>query len=97
MVFARLMAAEERIRTRIHNFRAPIKNPRILFLVQCTYFVAPVVLGGLLMQLVIPDPDAMRSKIKQPTAEEQAVIDEQKKRMQEQMDAALAARRSHQR
>lgn len=94
MVFAAIMAAEERIRSRIHSFRAPIKNPRLLFLVQCTYFVAPVVLGGLFMQFIIPDPDEMRSKIKPPTPEEQEVINAHKRRMQEQMDAALAARRA---
>lgn len=95
MVFAAIMRAEERIRTRIHNFRMPIKNKRTLFVVHCLYFVTPVVLGSCFMQWIIPSEQEMRARIKPPTPEEQALIDAQKRRLQQQMDDALERRRQH--
>ena len=85
-------AWEERVRTRIHNFRLPIKNKRTLYLVQVTYFLSPVVIGGAIMQYVIPSPETMKGRIKMPTAEEQQVIDAERQRLQEQFDAARRAR-----
>ena len=92
MALQTLLAWEERIRTRIHSIRIPIKNKRTLVLVQCLYFITPVVLGGALMQYIIPDPESMRQQIKQPTPEEQAKIDAERRRLQEQFDEARKAR-----
>ena len=90
------MHYEEKIRTRIHSFRMPIKNKRVLFAVQCMYFVTPLALGSMVMSYVIPSPEEMRKQIKPPTPEQQAVIDAHKRRLQEEMDAALAARAAKQ-
>ena len=87
-----LLAWEERVRTRIHSIRIPIKNKRTLVLVQCLYFITPVVLGGLLMQAILPDPEDMRKKIGPPSAEAQQKIDAERKRLQEQFDAARRER-----
>ena len=87
-----LLAWEERVRTRIHSIRIPIKNKRTLLLVQCMYFISPVVLGGLLMQAILPDPEDMRKTITPPTAEEQQKIDAERTRLQEQFDEARRAR-----
>ena len=87
-----LLAWEERVRTRIHSIKIPIKDKRTLFLVPCTYFFTPVVLGGLFMQYIIPTPEEMRAKITMPTEEEQQKIVAERRRLQEQFDAARRAR-----
>ena len=38
-----VFAAMERLKHRIHAFRMPIKDKRVFFLVQCAYFLAPIV------------------------------------------------------
>jgi len=85
------IAWQERVKHRIHNFRAPIKDKRVLFLVQCTYFIAPLGIGYWLMCLTVPDAESMRGKLKLPTPEEQARIDEHKRKLQSDMDAARQA------
>ena len=92
MVLTALIEWERRTRERIHSIRIPIKDKRTLFLVQCLYFITPVVLGTMVMQMVIPNPEQLRGKITAPTPEEQALIDAEKKRLQEQLDSARAAR-----
>ena len=92
MVFAALMRWEERIRTRIHSIRIPIKDPRLFFLVQCLYFVTPIALGAAFMPYVMARPDEMREQIAPPSPEAQAMIDAQKRRLQEQFNAARAQR-----
>ena len=46
-MFSRL----EALKHRIHNFRMPIRNQKLLFAVKCCYFVTPIILGHLLMQV----------------------------------------------
>ena len=87
------MRAEERIRTRIHSFRMPIRNKNLRLFVTFCYAMTPIVGGYQLMQYVVPDAEELRGKIKQPTPEEQAAIDAHKAKLQREMDAALAARR----
>ena len=48
-----IMGLEE-LKQRIHNFRMPIRNPRLLVAVKLVYLFTPVVLGYGVMQLVIP-------------------------------------------
>ena len=86
----------ERLKHRIHNFRAPIKNPKVLFLVQCLYFFAPLAAGYGIMVYTTPNPDDMRSRLKLPTPEEQAVINAHKRKLQDDMDAALSLRQQQQ-
>ena len=45
----------EELKHRIHSFRLPIRNRRVLFLVKTCYFLAPIALGGALMQWVTPE------------------------------------------
>ena len=79
-----------RLKHKIHNTRFPIKNKKLLFLVQCGYFFAPIVLGCYVMKLVTPDPEDMRARIRKPSTEEQAQIDAQLKKLQAEYDAARA-------
>lgn len=65
IMLRQLLALEERIRTRIHNARFPIKDRRALLAVQCVYFVTPIVLGYALMQAVIPPTERIRHEIEQ--------------------------------
>ena len=51
-MFSRL----EALKHRIHNFRMPIRNQKLLFAVKCCYFVTPIILGHLLMQVRTPRP-----------------------------------------
>eukprot|EP00322_Chrysochromulina_rotalis_P022066 CAMPEP_0115867074 /NCGR_PEP_ID=MMETSP0287-20121206/20580_1 /TAXON_ID=412157 /ORGANISM="Chrysochromulina rotalis, Strain UIO044" /LENGTH=48 /DNA_ID= /DNA_START= /DNA_END= /DNA_ORIENTATION= len=44
------------------------------------------------MQATVPDAATMKTKLKIPTPEEQAVIDAHKQRLQAEMNAALEAR-----
>ena len=56
------------------------------------YFVAPIVIGSQVMQFVMPTPEEMRAQIKPPSPEAQAAIDAHKRKLQEEMDAALRNR-----
>jgi thiol:disulfide interchange protein len=87
-----MFAALERLKHRIHNTRIPIKNPRVLFLVQCLYFVAPIVAGETLMPYIIPNPEEMRSRIPKPSEEDLNAIAAEKRRLQQQLDEARARR-----
>ena len=54
----------EALKHRIHSFRLPIRNKRVLFLVKTCYFFAPIAAGWALMQWVTPDPEELRSRMK---------------------------------
>ena len=90
--YTRLAAWEERTRHRIHNFRMPIKDARVLRLVQLGYFVVPIGLGYALMQAVIPPMDAVRDEIRaSPTGRShQPNLEAQKARLQSILDEAAA-------
>ncbi len=88
------IAWQERVKHRIHNFRAPIKDKRVLFLVQCTYFAVPLAIGYALMNMTVPDADSMRGRLKLPTPEEQAQIEAHKRKLQAEMDVALQLRQA---
>lgn len=84
----RLWAWEERIRRRIHNFRLPIKDVRLLRIVQLAYFTTPIVVGYAIMQRVIPAP----SEAVQPgtvlSQEHSAATEQQKRALQKVLDDA---------
>ncbi|KAG8460421.1 hypothetical protein KFE25_011912 [Diacronema lutheri] len=92
-----ITAWEERTRHRIHNFRMPIRDTRLLRLVQLCYFGAPIGLGYLLMQAVIPSTAAVRDEIRaSPTGRtHQPNLEAQKQQLQHILDevAARDARR----
>lgn len=77
----------DRLKERIHNFRVPIKNRRTLILVQCVYFVTPIVLGCALMQYIVPNPDDLREKLK-PSEGALALTDVQRRGLQQTLEAA---------
>lgn len=83
---------EERTRHRIHAFRVPIRDVRLLRLVQLCYFCAPIGLGYLLMQAVIPPTAAVRKEIDaSPTGRShQPNLDAQKRQLQLILDEAAA-------
>jgi hypothetical protein len=91
-LFQRLSAWEESTRHRIHNFRMPIRDWRVLKLVQLCYFVVPIGLGYALMQAVIPPTDAVRDEINaSPTGRmHQPNLDAQKLKLQAILDDAAA-------
>ena len=84
----------DRLKHRIHNTRIPIKDKRLLVLVQCLYFATPAIIGYGIMQMVLPDPEHVRKHMKPPSAEVVAEIEEQKRRIQMEMDAARGRRGS---
>ena len=84
MVFARL----ENLKERIHSFRLPIRNKKVLFLVQCCYLVTPVILGMKLMEWIQPDPDELRRKVLENATPEQI---EQSRAQGQGIKEALAA------
>ena len=86
-----MLAALERLKHRIHSFRLPIKSPRVLLAAKTLYFFLPIVLGSLVMQLVTPDPEAMRARLGAPSAHEREVIELQKARLRETFAAAERA------
>ena len=57
----------EELKQRIHAFRMPIRNPRLLLAVKMVYLFTPVVLGYGVMQLVIPDPDELKKAMAPPS------------------------------
>ena len=79
----------ESLKHRIHNFRIPIRNQRVLMLVKTVYFVTPIVLGSWLMQKIIPDPEAMRDKLK-PSDHAATLTAEHRRGLQETLAAAEA-------
>lgn len=96
MLIVRLAHRCGRLKHKIHNTRLPIKNKKLLFLVQCGYFCAPIVIGCYVMKLVEPDPEDMRARIRKPSPEAQAQIDAQRHKLQAEFDAARAARQREQ-
>mmetsp|Transcript_48086 Transcript_48086/g.111384 ORF Transcript_48086/g.111384 Transcript_48086/m.111384 type:complete len:102 (-) Transcript_48086:375-680(-) len=85
-----VFAAMDRLKHRIHNFRMPIKNKRVLFAVKTLYFFTPIVLGTLVMQVVTPDPAEMRRRF-EPTEEALRVTEAQKAHLRATLLAAEAA------
>ena len=83
-----VFAAMERLKHRIHAFRMPIKDKRVFFLVQCAYFLAPIVIGTAVMRAVVPDPEEMRARIN-PSAEAAAHTAQQHALFQQVLDGSL--------
>jgi hypothetical protein len=83
-----VFAAMERLKHRIHAFRMPIKDKRVFFLVQCAYFLAPIVIGTAVMRAVVPDPEEMRARIN-PSAEAAAHTAQQAELFQQALDGRL--------
>lgn len=84
--------AIERLKHRIHSIRIPIRNKKLLFAVQCGYFISPVVVGYFFMQWVIPSPESMRQQITPPSPEALAAIEQEKRRLQAELDNARRKR-----
>ena len=72
-----IMGLEE-LKQRIHNFRMPIRNPRLLVAVKLVYLFTPVVLGYGVMQLVIPDPEELKKAMSPPSEAAAALTKHQK-------------------
>ncbi|KAJ1622387.1 hypothetical protein T492DRAFT_913476 [Pavlovales sp. CCMP2436] len=89
-LYERITAWEERTRHRIHNFRMPIRDIRVLRLVQLGYFVVPIGLGCLLMQAVIRPVEIVHAEIRaSPTGRlQQPNLEAQKKELQLILDEA---------
>jgi hypothetical protein len=87
-LYERLSAWEERTRHRIHNFRMPIRDRRLLLLVQMGYFVTPIGLGYLLMQAVIRPAEIVHAEIRaSPTGRmHQGNLEAQKQELQAVLD-----------
>jgi hypothetical protein len=86
------MVSLEELKHKIHNTRFPIKDKRILFAVQCLYFITPVVLGCALMEFIKPDPEALRAKLK-PTDLSIAMTERNKRGMEQALAEAEAVAR----
>ena len=84
--------ALERLKHKIHNTRIPIKDKRLLFFVQCCYFVSPIVVGYAIMQYVMVKPEDLRKQIGAPDAATQAAIEAERRRLQAEFDAARMRR-----
>jgi hypothetical protein len=78
------------LKERIHAIRIPIKNKRVLMLVQFMYFSTPIVLGTMIMQYVVPDPDEFRKKLN-PSDKAVALSEHQRRGLQTTLDAAKPA------
>ena len=87
-VFQRLVDWNERVKHRIHNTRIPIKDKRLLFLVQCGYFFAPLAVGYGIMSATMRDPEEVRREIGELSPEARAKIEEHKRKLQSDMDEA---------
>jgi hypothetical protein len=95
MVFAAIMRWEEKIRTRIHSIRLPIKDARTRNLVTAMYFFTPIVGGWFSMSYVLPDPEKMREKLTANlSAEDLARIQAEKDRLQRQYEEARQRRQT---
>jgi hypothetical protein len=79
----------EELKHRIHSFRLPIRNKRVLFLVKTCYFLAPIALGGALMQWVTPDPEELRQKMRPPSPEDRVRVAAQKARLEKFLGSTL--------
>ena len=84
----RLIEWNERIKHRIHNTRIPIKNKKLLFVVQCCYFFAPLGVGYCIMKYTVRDPDSLRREMAALSPEAVAKIEEHKRKLQADLDAA---------
>ena len=51
------------MKSRIHNFKLPIRNKRAFFWVQVFYGTAPIVAGYFVMQWIAPDQIALEEKL----------------------------------
>ena len=80
----------EELKQRIHNFRLPIRNPRLLLAVKMVYLFTPVVLGYGVMQLVIPDPEELKKVMAPPSEAAAALTKHQKDGLRETLEAARA-------
>ena len=90
-----MFAIIDRLKHKIHNTRIPIKDKRVMVLVQCLYFFSPIVGGYYFMQWIIPDPEKVRADMKPPSAETLAAIEEHKRKLQAEMDEARRKRELH--
>lgn len=81
----------EELKERIHNFRIPIRNPRVLVAVKTLYFVTPIVIGYHIMQAVIPDPEKLKAQMKPPSEYAADVTERQKRNLQEALEKADAS------
>ena len=80
----------EELKQRIHNFRLPIRNPRLLLAVKMVYLFTPVVLGYGVMQLVIPDPEELKKVMAPPSEAAAALTKHQKDGLRDTLEAARA-------
>ena len=87
---ARASMGLEELKQRIHNFRMPIRNPRLLLAVKMVYLFTPVVLGYGVMQLVIPDPEELKKVMAPPSEAAAALTKHQKDGLRETLEAARA-------
>ena len=84
-----IMGLEE-LKQRIHNFRMPIRNPRLLLAVKMVYLFTPVVLGYGVMQLVIPDPEELKKAMSPPSEAAAALTKHQKDGLRDVLEPARA-------
>ena len=84
-----IMGLEE-LKQRIHNFRMPIRNPRLLIAVKMVYLFTPVVLGYGVMQLVIPDPEELKKAMSPPSEAAAALTKHQKDGLRDVLEPARA-------
>ena len=87
---ARASMGLEELKQRIHNFRMPIRNPRLLLAVKIVYLFTPVVLGYGVMQLVIPDPEELKKVMAPPSEAAAALTKHQKDGLRDTLEAARA-------
>ena len=84
----------EELKERIHNFRIPIRSPRVLLAVKTIYFFTPVVVGYFVMQAVVPDPEAVKAKMLPPSDYAVEKTERQKRNLQAALDQAQAQART---
>ena len=87
---ARASMGLEELKQRIHNFRMPIRNPRLLLAVKMVYLFTPVVLGYGVMQLVIPDPEELKKVMAPPSEAAAALTKHQKDGLRDILEPARA-------
>ena len=86
----RLAMGLEDLKKRIHSFRMPIRNPRLLLAVKMVYLFTPVVLGYGVMQLVIPDPEELKKAMAPPSEAAAALTKHQKDGLRDILEQAQA-------
>ena len=87
----------EDLKKRIHSFRMPIRNPRLLLAVKMVYLFTPVVLGYGVMQLVIPDPEELKKAMAPPSEAAAALTKHQKDGLRDILEQARNAQAQAQR